>query len=256
MTWKLLIMSALLVLMLAGGSVAAPKVDSILEQIDFIMALESDGTAKVEITQEIAGEGVKVYESIYYRRDADDAFLIVMTAPEVERGNGYLRSGDNFWMYRRNTRTFQHINRDQTIAGTNSSGEDFENSKLTDLYKPALDSSGNEIIVETVLGKTPVYRFELTAKTDSVTYPKQIMYVRRADYLPLKVESYALNGTLMISAYYLNYTKVQDKYMWVKALFVDEFAPGNKSLVEIKNISLQKIDDHVFTRAYLENLSR
>jgi hypothetical protein len=36
---------------------------------------------------------------IYYERDADGAFLIVMTAPEVEKGNGYLRLGDNMWMY-------------------------------------------------------------------------------------------------------------------------------------------------------------
>jgi hypothetical protein len=30
----------------------------------------------------------------YYRRDSDKAFLIVMTAPEVEKGNGYLKQGD------------------------------------------------------------------------------------------------------------------------------------------------------------------
>ncbi len=43
--------------------------------------------------------------------------LIVMSAPEAEKGNGYLRMGDNLWMYRRNTRTFQHINRDESIGG-------------------------------------------------------------------------------------------------------------------------------------------
>ena len=134
-----------------------------------MMDLESDGTAKVKITQQKAGEGVKVYEAIYYLRDRDDAFLIIMTAPEVEKGNGYLKQDDNFWMYRRNTRTFQHINRDESIAGTNAKGGDFENKKLTELYKPTLNEAGEEIITETMIGKVPVYQFELTAKTEDVT---------------------------------------------------------------------------------------
>lgn len=238
------------------AALAMPTAQEILASIDEMMELESDGTARVEITQEKAGEGVKVYESIYYRRDADDAFLIVMTAPEAERGNGYLRSGDNFWMYRRNTRTFQHINRDESIAGTNSRGEDFESRKLSDMYRPALDRNNKEKIKETKLGQVEVYELELVAKTDDVTYPKMLMWVRKADFLPLKTQEFSLNGTLMISSYFLNYTRIEGKYMWIKAMFVDEFEPGNRSVVEIKNISLKPVDDHVFTRAYLESLSR
>ena len=81
-----------------------PKINDIMNKIDDITQLKTDGTAKVKITQQKVNQGLKVLESIYYRRDRDDAFLIVMTAPEVEKGNGYLRVGDNFWMYRRNTR--------------------------------------------------------------------------------------------------------------------------------------------------------
>jgi hypothetical protein len=39
-------------------------------------------------------------------------------------------------------------------------------------------------------------------------------------------------------------------------LFVDEFEEGNKSLLELSGISLQPIDNDVFTKAYLENLSK
>lgn len=249
-------MIVLLLLLISALACAAPKVDRILAEMDAMMDLEADGTAKVKITQQRAGEGVKVYESIYYLRDEDEAFLIIMTAPEVEKGNGYLKQGDNFWMYRRNTRTFQHINRDESIAGTNATGEDFENRKLSELYKPALDEAGQEVITTTKLGEIPVYQFELTATTEDVSFPKVVFWVRTDNYLPLKAESYSLNGTLMESAYYLKYTKIGEQYMWVKAMFVDEFEKGNKTVVEIQNISLQKIPDHVFTKSYLENLSK
>jgi len=243
-------------LMLTSNVWAAPKVDEILKEMDQITELKSDGTAKVMITQQKAGEGVKVYESIYYRHDADDSFLIVMTAPEVEKGNGYLKQGDNFWMYRRNTRTFQHINRDESIAGTDSKGEDFENKKLTEMYKPAVDKAGKEKISEAKVGEISTYQIELTAKIENVAYPKKIYWVQKDNYLPLKTQSFSANGTLMQTAYFLKYTQLEGKYLAIKMIFVDEFEKGNKSIVEIKNISLKKIDPKVFTKAYLESLSK
>ena len=91
--------------------------------------MTTDIRAKVTLTQQKVNQGTKNIEMIYYRRDSDDSFLIVMSAPETDKGNGYLRVGDNFWMYRRNTRTFQHINRDESIGGTNAHAEDFEKEK-------------------------------------------------------------------------------------------------------------------------------
>ena len=233
-----------------------PKVALILDKIDQISELKSDGTAKVKITQQKVNQWLKLIECIYYRRDSDDAFLIIMTGPEVEKGNGYLRVGDNFWMYRRNTRTFQHINRDENIAGSDAKGEDFERRKMTELYKPAVDKNGKEIITEEKLGKIDSYRIEIIAKKEDVAYPKKVYWVTKDNFLPLKEMNYSLSGTLMTTAYFINYTQIQGRYMWVKAMFVDEFEKGNKSVVEISDISLKKIDDSVFTKAYLENLSK
>ena len=235
---------------------AMPNVEDVMIGIDKVTSLESDATAKVKITQKRIKQGIKVFESIYYLRDSDDSFLIIMTEPEFEKGNGYLRVEDNFWMYRRNTRTFQHINRDESIAGSDSSAEDFENRKMIETYKPMVDESGNEIISEGKLGKMEVYRVEIVAKVDDVSYPKRILWVRRDNYLPLKEENYSLSGTLMQTVYYPKYTKVKGKYVWIKAIFIDEFEEGNQTLVELSNISLDDVEDYVFTKAYLENLSK
>ena len=42
----------------------------------------------------------------------------------------------------------------------------------------------------------------------------------------------------------------------MKQLFVDEFEKGNKTIVEISGISTDKLDGSIFTKAYLENLSK
>lgn len=233
-----------------------PVVSDLLKKMDSLQELKSDMTSRVSITQRKVNQGDKLIESIFYRRDADDTILIIMIAPEADKGNGYLRVGDNFWMYRVNTRTFQHINRDESISGSDVKSGDFEKRKLVELYKAAVDANGKEKVGEEKLGNIPVYKFEVTAKVSDVTYPKAVYWVRQDNFLPLKVQFYSLSGTLMQSAYYLQYTTVEGKFIPIKQMFIDEFEKGNRSVVELSGISFQKLDSSIFTKAYLENLSK
>ncbi|MBN1308910.1 MAG: outer membrane lipoprotein-sorting protein [Chitinispirillaceae bacterium] len=235
---------------------AAPPIDTLLERLDYLYRQVSDIKAVVTLTQQKAGQGAKKFETIYYRRDSDESFLIVMTGPEAEKGNGYLRVGDNFWMYRKNTRTFQHINRDESIGGSDAHGDDFEGRLLTEMYEPAKDDNGSDIIGEEMLGKIPVYRFEVKAKVNDVDYPKKVYWVRKDETVMLKEASYSASGTLMQTAYFLSFTKIRGKLVPVKQLYVDEFEKGNKTIVEISGISTDKLDSRIFTKAYLENLSK
>jgi outer membrane lipoprotein-sorting protein len=240
----------------ALSATAQPKIDDILKKIEDNYSVSTDVRAQVTMTQQKANQGAKVFDMMYYRRDKDNAFLIVFSAPEVEKGNGYLRIDDNFWMYRRNTRTFQHVNRDESIGGSNANGEDFETRKLTELYQSAADSSGKELITADKLGAIPVWRLELKAKVSDVSYPYRIMWVRQDNFLMLKEESYSNSKTLMMTAYYKKYTQVLGKYVPISQLFIDQFEKGNKTAVEISGIVTGKLDDKIFTKAYLENLSK
>jgi hypothetical protein len=231
-------------------------IDDLLKNIDGNNQISRDIKAKVIITQQKPEQGSKVMEMLYYRRDADKSFLIIMTGPESEKGNGYLRKDDNFWMYRINTRTFQHINRDESIGGTEANGDDFEARNLTELYTGVKDSTGKDIIIEEKLGRIAVYRFEVKAKVNDVDYPQKTYWVRTDNYLILKEQAYSLSGSLMQTGYYLNYVQVLKRYVPVKMMFVDEFEKGNKSIVEISGIETNKLNDEVFTKAYLENLSK
>ncbi len=246
------------ILMFTGLSQATPTVLEIMREMETLQDIGVDITVKVKITEQKSDQGVKVFESVYYRRDKDDAFLIVMTAPDNEKGNGYLRVGDNMWMYRRNTRTFQKMTRDQSIAGTDAKAGDMEKRKFTELYEPALDDNGQEILTKETLGKAAilVYRFEVKAKVKDVEYPKVIYWVRQDNFLVLKEEDYSLSGILMETSYFPKWTTVEVKYIPLQMMFMDEFEKGNKTIVEFSGISLARIDDAVFTKAYLENLSK
>lgn len=241
---------------LQGVCLAEGFVTEMLKKVEKINTLDCDLTAKISLIQERAKQGILERELVYYRRDSDDAFLLAFLSPEREKGNGYLRVEDNMWMYRRNTRTFQHIDRSDRIGDSMISAETFETRKLTQLYAPVLDADGHEIYEETILGNIPAYKFEIRAIVNDVSYPKHIYWVRRDNFLPLKQESYSKSGTLMQTIYITKYTRISDRYFPVKFLFMDEFEKGNRNLGTVSGISLNPIDNSLFTKAYLENLSK
>ncbi len=241
--------------LLVSGLEAAPSVVDIINKMEYMQDQKGDVSAKIKITQQKSDQSQKIFESLFFRRDKDDTFLMISTAPDSEKGNGYLKVGENMWMYRQNTRTFQHINRDEKISGSDMKAGDIEKRKFSELYEPVKDANGKEIIAEEMLGKIPVYKFELKAKVNDVTYPKQIYWVRTDTYLPLKVQNFSLSGTLMQTSYYITWTQIEGKYIMLKGLFVDEFEKGNKTIFEMSGVSLKKIANSVFTKAYLESLS-
>jgi hypothetical protein len=248
----------LLMLVSAAGLWATPSIQEIIDFVDQNYQIRSDMTAQARITTKDPEQGIKVIESVLYRRDRDDAFLIVLAAPETDRGNGYLRLGDNMWLYRRTTRTFTHIGRDEKIGGSNATAGDIETRKFRELYKPSVDPSGKEILsAETIGGaKIPVYKLEVVAQVNDVKYPKLVMWVTRDKYLELKRESYSLSGTLMETDLYANYKEVEGRYVPLLQKFTDEVEKGRTSLLEITGISFSKVDDYKFDKSYLESLSK
>jgi hypothetical protein len=107
-----------------------------------------------------------------------------------------------------------------------------------------------------MLGKVPVYRVVMKAKVTDVDYPKKIWWVQRDNALLLKEESYSSSGTLMQTSYYPKYTQIDGVPIWVRMMVIDEFEKGNKTIVDLSGISTQKLDDAIFTKAYLENLNK
>lgn len=253
---KSIILTIFILIVLPQASFAEGLVTTILKKIEERTELGIDLSAKVSLTEERVRQGIRESEYMYYRRDSDDSFILAALSPEREKGNGYLRVADSMWMYRTNTRTFQHMSRNDRIGDSDISAESFEKRKLTELYRPVVDKDDKEIYTEEFLGKFPVYKFEVEAIVNDVSYPKHTYWVRRDNFLELKKDSYSLSGTLMQTLYSLEYTNIDDKFIPIKIISINQFEKGNKTLLKISAISLKPVDNNVFTKAYLENLSK
>ena len=253
---KIVLICLFFLLSLSEVCLAQGLVTEILKEMEKQQELSVDATVKLKMITQKLRQGTREQEFIYYRRDSDDAVLLVGISPENNKGVGYLRVEGNFWYYRPNTRTFQHLSLGDRIAGTDMTVQDIEKRKFTERYGPVTDEKGNEIYTEEMLGEIPVYKFEVRAKVKDVNYSKQIYWVRRDNYLTLKRDDFSLSDTLMYTNYTLKYTKIEGRYLGIKGMVVDQFEKGNKTIYELSGISLKPLDDAVFTKAYLENLSK
>ncbi len=253
---KIIIITAVFTIFAVMNMWSLPTGPQILKKMDDMQDQRTDVTCKVDITQQRVGQGIKALQWIYYRKDKTDSLLIIQTGPESEKGRGYLRVGNNFFLYLPNTRTFQTINRDESIGGSDARAGDFEKRKFSELYRVETNAQGKELIEEVKLGKVDAYMVTLVGIVNDVTYPKQIYWLDKDNYFQYKIQSFSLSGTLMQTSYYPKWTEIEDKFLPVQMIFIDEFDKGNKSIVELSGISLAGLDDSIFTKGYLENLSK
>lgn len=242
------------VLLLSVGTLHAETgsfdVGSLLGSIDRRMNFEdTDYSAIMTMIREDPEEGVTKRVVQQFRRDSEDQFLMLILEPEDRKGQGYLRVEDNMWVYDPISRKFTHSSLKEQFENTDARNSDFRRSTTADDYEIAS-------VTEGTLGRYDVYIVELEAKHDEVTYPFKTLYVTKSNYLVLKTQDYSLTKRLMRTSLFPKYAKIGEKYVPVNTIFVDELTEGKKTQITISDISVEKLPDYVFTKAYVERVNR
>ena len=106
------------------------------------------------------------------------------------------------------------------------------------------------------MGSFPVYILELKANNNEVSYSKRKLWVRKDKTLILKAEDYSLSDRLMRISYLPKYVQLGKKLTPSQILIVDKLNEGEKTQISMKNTSVSKLPDSVFTKAYLEKVNR
>jgi len=245
--------AAAVLLVASTAGLSAIDVDegqAILESIDFALSFEDRDFASVmTMITEDPEAGVEKRVIQQYRRDADDAFLMIIVEPVTQRGQGYLMVDDNLWFYEPESRKFSHTSMKVQFADSDANNADFRASTIADDYRVTAATEGT-------LGRFPVYILDLVATNNEVTYPNERIWVTKDTNLVLKTEDSSANGRLMRTSYFPNYTKIGEKFMPTKMIFLDNLIEGKKTQITVTDISTDKLADSVFTKSYLERISR
>lgn len=229
---------------------AVPNYDTILVQIDELSNFEDkDFSALYTIVSDKPGEDRTVRQLRLFRRDTNDQFVLLILQPQVERGQGYLQVDENMWFYDPESRRFERTTMEDTIQDSDAENRDLSQSTLSEDYRVVSHS-------EETLGGVAVWVLELESTSTDTTYAHKRMWVRKDVPVVMMERDYSVNNRLMRTAMYRRYAVVDAKYVPSQILIVDELNVGERTQVTLEDPSAEPIPDYVFSKQYLEQVSR
>ncbi|MCX7024472.1 MAG: outer membrane lipoprotein-sorting protein [Spirochaetes bacterium] len=234
-----------------GGAASDPAAAALVRGFEDKLNLEGlDVTNTFTFVQKKAAETDRVLRVRIFRRDAVDAFTLIFQFPDSEKGKGYYRSKDDLFLYLPSTREFVYRNRKDDVGSTDVRTDLFGKSRLLDQYRATLAGQAR-------VSKWDCDIVRLDALQLDVSFPVQKWYLRKGDGLPVKVENFSASETLLRTSYYVDYQDLgKGKYIFTKLLSVDALEKGQQTYLTNDAISTSRIQDYVFSKAFLEEQSR
>lgn len=230
---------------------------ALLAQVDkTVTFVGQDLSAKYTVEKRDPGGAVSTTIATMFRRDATEQFLILIVEPTVDKGKGYLKIGDNLWLYDPTDHVFTFTSAKERFQNSSFRNSDFNRSNFSVDYKPV---SGKR----EKLGKFDCTVLNLEANNDKVSFPIMRIWVTD-DNLVRKIEDYSLSGQLMRTTRIPSYQKVGQKWVAAGMVILDHLKSkmiGNtieyeRTTVTIKEPSITRLPDSVYTKEYLEKVTK
>ncbi len=178
----------------AAAPDSEPSAETIVARADDIMD-PGDFDADIEMRVKRKGEDDRVYR-MQMQGSGSTKMLITFDYPPREKGQAFLRSGDDMWMYLPGINKTLRIPQRGTFAGGDFSDHDMLSVRLQrDYVAVRLDD-------ETMNG-VACYSLKLQAKNTSATYASIRYWVSKKTFWPVRKEFYTVSGTVFKS---LDYT--------------------------------------------------
>ncbi len=232
------------------------KALELVKELDERQRSSGDYKATAFIKETEKNKAPKLFQTTIYRRDGLDKFVMVFNKPKEDSGKAYLKIDKNLWNFEPGTGKWERRTEREKIGGTNSRRSDFDESRLTDEYTAIPESMGS-------LGKFTTYIVKLAAKEGvDVSYPVLKLWIDKGDGNVLKREEYALSGKLMRTIFYPRWQKIfsdskkSNVYVPEEIRVFDELEKGNSTIIALKDVDLKKLEDNIFTKAWVESKSR
>lgn len=223
---------------------------SLVRQTDLRSSFyNSDMSATITMVSVSPERGTTTRKIAIYRRDKDDAYLMLTLEPESMKGQGLLRVDKNMWRYDPTSRKFTHTTLKDQYENTTARNSDFRRSQRAADYVVASLESGT-------LGKYAVWIAELKANNEEVPFPYIKMWIEKDRTIVLKVEEYSLSKVLLRTSYYTNYVQIGTSFVPTVQIFQDGLIPEKRTQTTYTNISTKPVPDDVFTKNYLERMSK
>jgi outer membrane lipoprotein-sorting protein len=213
---------------------------------------DSDFSARYTMTVRKPAQDPSTTVAAVWRRDKDEMYTIVIEAPSINKGKGYLKKGDTIWAYSKGQEE------------RTSSRDRFQNSGVSNTdFTRSINLAKNYSVVAATDGEFRNFKcrvLELSATNKNVDYPKMKIWVGSEDLLIWKTEEYGSSGQHLRTTGIDKYSKVGSHFVPTRILIQDEknvLKVDGKQLKEVTIILIENPEfdkfDYAFNKQFLQD---
>jgi hypothetical protein len=238
-------------------SISSSESYAILSQIDELVNFgEDDFNGIYTFLREVPGQGQSAFRAEIFRRDREDKITVLIMDPVEDRGKGYLKIGNNLWLYDPESRRFNVTSARDRFQNSNFRVSDFSPSNLANDY-------GIISAEAQTLGAYNTTRYYLEATNDTVIVPEMMIWVDENGLIRL-IEEYSLSGQLLRTIAIRSYQRLDNKFVPIQIYIIDALRGRNidgqfineRTIISVQNASNEALGNLTFTQAYLERNSQ
>lgn len=236
---------------------ADTKYERLLKSVDKLVTFKgTDLSAEYTIVKKDPDGSSSKTVAAMFRRDETSEFLVLIIKPDSDKGKGYLKKENNLWLYDPVGKSFTFTSVKERFQNSSFRISDFTGSNYSGDYEV---KSGKE----EKLGKFDCVVLDLKAKTNNVSFPRVKIWISE-DNLVRKIEDYSLSGQLMRTSAIPSYQKISGRWIPLTIVIQDHLVfrkvegkiRYERTIVTIKNPSLIRQPDSLYTKEYLERVNR
>ena len=252
------IVFGLFFLLLAPLIFATPNAEyvDLLRKVDHLASFSGhDLSAEYTIQKRDPGGAVSTTVATMFRRDSADQFLILILEPLNDRGKGYLKQGDNLWLYDPVSGSFTFTSARERFQNSSARNSDFSRSNYSEDY--TVVSAKKER-----LGTFDCTVLDLRAVNNRVSFPIVRLWVCENN-LVRQIQDFSLSNQLMRTTAIPTYQRVGEKWLPLTMVILDHLVFQNvagrrefeRTTITIREPSLQTLPNSVYTKEYLERVN-
>ena len=256
MKTSLLMLTGIVATAAPAAALTPDEVNKIIAAVDERQRSPGDFKALAYIAQKQKDQNDLIFESVVYRRDEAEKFLLFVLKPKADAGRGWLRVDKNMFLYDPKVGKWERRTERERLANSDTRRADLDASHLARDFATTFKGAEK-------LGKVDAYKFELVAKKGiEVAYPRLEIWTDVGTGNLMKQLDYGESGKLMRSVYYPKWGKAFSDAKKAEVFYpreiriFDEVEQGNSTVVTMDKVELQALDANIFTKAWIESKSR
>lgn len=225
----------------------AVTVPEILAKVDANLTYDTrETTLTMTVTK---GDRVKAYTMHSFGRGADEGSVEYLE-PARDKGTKMYRKADELWMWMPAVEKVQkisgHMLRDRMMGSDMSYEDMMQAQKWHDLYDGTL-------VGEEACGTGKCWKIDMKAKSAEVSYPRRVILVDQANFIPVKQELFALSGMLLKTWVMSDVQSFGARKFPMTMTIEDKVQTGSSTRLHFDTISFSvKVPEEVFSQRWLE----